>query len=75
MVETDKYIYMHRKGRQTMISGYRTMKKIEDIYNDNNNKNKTLNNGLNLVKLDMKNIQHTYNLHISVLMKFQSHGR
>ena len=45
------------------------------MYKDNATKKKTLTNGINLFKIDMKNIRHIYDLHIGAGMKFQGHGR
>ena len=45
------------------------------MYKDDNTKNKTLTNGINSFKLNMKYTRHTHDLHIGVGMKFQIHGR
>ena len=45
------------------------------MYKDNNTKNEILTNGINSFKMDMKYIQHRYDLQIGVGMKFQIHGR
>ena len=57
---------MRRKGHQTILSGYRTLRTILNIYNYNNTNNKALASGINPLKIDMKYIRHTYDLHIVV---------
>ena len=51
---------MRRKLNQTMISGYRNLLIMKDIYKDNNTNNITLNKDIYPFNVDMKNILHTY---------------
>ena len=44
------------------------------MYKDNNTKNTTLTNGINLFKMDMKYIRYTFELHKGIGMKLQRHG-
>ena len=46
-----------------------------NVDKDNYTKNKMLTNVINPFKIDMKNIQHKYDLHIGVGIKFQSRDR
>ena len=59
-----KNIYVGRKGHLMMLSGYRILQNISDMYKYNNTKNRTLNNGINPFNMDTKNIQHIYDLHM-----------
>ena len=67
-------IQERKKVNQSMSSSYRTLLNIEDIYKYNNTNNKTFTNGINPLKINMEYIQHTYDLHIGVVIKLQSHG-